>query len=115
MTSGELVVNKSINIAAVAAQNVTVSGNHKSRVFDLSDDAVVTINGLNVTGGSSSSGGAVLVESGCSLTLVQCSLNGNQALGDSNGNALGGAIWNQAGASLSYPAEHVLRQRDGWY
>ena len=101
LTSGELVVNKSINIAGVAAQNVTVSGNHESRVFHLSGDAVVTINGLRITGGNSSSGGAVLVESGCSLTLAQCSLTANAALNDSNGNALGGAIWNQADASLS--------------
>ena len=101
LTSGELVVNKSINIAGVAAQNVTVSGNHASRVFQLSGDAVVTINGLRITGGTSSSGGAVLVESGCSLTLAQCSLSANAALNDSNGNALGGAIWNQADASLS--------------
>ena len=101
LTSGELVVNKSINIAGVAAQNVTVSGNHASRVFHLSGDAGVTINGLRITAGSSSSGGAVLVESGCSLTLAQCSLSANAAQGDSNGNALGGAIWNQADASLS--------------
>jgi hypothetical protein len=101
LTSGELVVNKSVNIAGVAAQNVSVSGNHASRVFHLSGDAVVSIHGLSITSGSSSSGGAVLVQSGSSLTLTQCSLNGNEAVGDSNGNALGGAIWNQADASLT--------------
>ncbi len=101
LTSGELVVNKSVNIAGVGAQNVTVSGNHASRVFHLSGDALVTIRGLNITGGSSSSGGAVLVESGSSLTLAQCSLTGNEALGDSNGDAFGGAVFNQTAASLS--------------
>jgi hypothetical protein len=70
LTSGERVVSKSVNIEGVAAQNVTVSGSHASRVFDIKGDAVVTIHGLNITGGSSNAGGAVLVETGCSLTLA---------------------------------------------
>ncbi len=101
LTSGELVVSKSLSINGGAAANVTVSGGNVSRVFDISGDANVTFRGLNITDGSSNAGGGVLVESGSSLNITQCTLTANRALGDSNGNALGGAIWNQGGASLN--------------
>ena len=49
----------------------------------------------------SSQGGAVYIGGNAALTLNSDILSGNQAAGDSNGNALGGAVYNSAGANLT--------------
>ena len=49
----------------------------------------------------SSQGGAILIGGTAVLTLDSDMLSGNQAVGDANGNALGGAVYNGAGASLT--------------
>jgi len=101
LTSGDLAVSKNLTINALGARSVTVSGNDASRVFDIAGRAKVALSGLAITGGSSSTGGAVLIESGSTLIITQCTMTRNQAVTDPNGNAIGGAIANQPGASLS--------------
>ncbi len=70
-------------------------------MFDINGDATVTFSGLTITGGSANVGGGVLVETGSTLDITQCTLTDNEALGDVSGNAFGGAIMNEVGASLS--------------
>src|SRR6516164_7253278 len=51
LTSGELGIAKSLDIAGLGADQLAVSGNHQSRVFDISGGATVTIAGLTITDG----------------------------------------------------------------
>src|SRR5262245_1090296 len=48
LTGGELVITKSLDIEGPGAKWLTVSGNHASRVFDISAGATVTIAGMTL-------------------------------------------------------------------
>jgi len=101
LTSGELVVNQSLNIDGLGAQKLSISGGGNSRVFDVVVGATVTLSGLTITAGTADVGGGIMNEAGATLYISQCALTGNQALGGASGNAQGGAIFNAAGANLS--------------
>ena len=82
------------------AAGVTVSGGGLSRVFQVDKGVTASISGLTITGGKTASNGGGLYNFG-TITLTNCTLSGNQAVGDANGNALGGAVYNSAEASLT--------------
>ena len=52
LTGGQLVINKNLDIEGPGAVNLTVSGNNASRVFDITNNATVTIAGLTITDGA---------------------------------------------------------------
>jgi hypothetical protein len=128
LTSGELGVGRDLTIIGPAA-GLTVSGNNSSRVFDIVGGTVVISNlvisggrmvGPNGTGGTllnpnggtggPAQGGSIL-NSG-NLSLINCTLRANAAVGGQGGAALqggnsgsggpayGGAICNFGGLSL---------------
>jgi hypothetical protein len=101
LSSGPLALSSNLTINGLGAGLLAISGNHASQLFSLSGSAQVTLANLTLTGGMSSQGGAVSIGGTAALTLDSDILSGNQAIGDSNGNALGGAIYNSAGASLT--------------
>lgn len=84
LTSGELIVDKSVTIRATGAHKLSVSGNGTSRVFHIMPDTVVTISGLTITNGSPSgtfpanSGGGIYNDH-AQLTVSSCILSGNSA------------------------------------
>src|SRR5437764_2047767 len=51
LTSGELLVAKSITIAGPGAENLAINGNAKSTVFHIAPGQTVTISGLTITNG----------------------------------------------------------------
>src|SRR5207302_1486338 len=51
LTSGELVINKSLDIEGPSAGRLTVSGNNASRVFDIQGGVTVTLAGLTIANG----------------------------------------------------------------
>src|SRR5215216_754803 len=51
LTSGELLVNKSVTINGPGPNNLTVDGNHASRVFRVIGGVTATIGGLSITNG----------------------------------------------------------------
>src|SRR5262249_13173178 len=51
LTSGELIINKSLDIEWQAAGALTVSGNNASRVFDIQGSVTVTLSGLTIANG----------------------------------------------------------------
>src|SRR5262245_41402520 len=51
LTGGELSVTDDLTIDGPGAQCLTVSGNHASRVFDISGGVTVTIDGLTIRDG----------------------------------------------------------------
>ncbi|MDJ0571132.1 MAG: choice-of-anchor Q domain-containing protein [Pleurocapsa sp. MO_192.B19] len=63
LNQGELLIDKSLNINGLGANNLTVSGNDRSRVFKIDDgdahnQANVSIDGLTISDGRSSEGGS---------------------------------------------------------
>lgn len=76
LTSGELYINKSVTIQGPGASQLTISGNHASRVFEVGS-VTATIAGLTISNGYASTGGAI-VNSG-TLTIRNSTLSGNTA------------------------------------
>jgi len=58
LTSGELLVNKSVTINGPGSDHLIIDGNHASRVFHVSGGVTATIAGLTITNGSASDWGA---------------------------------------------------------
>jgi hypothetical protein len=86
------------------AAGVTVSGNQKSRVFEVGDTThhpTVTISGLTVIQGSANVGGGILANSGVTLMLTNCTLSGNAARDGPGAGGNGGGIRENAGTLLA--------------
>jgi hypothetical protein len=102
LTSGQLDLSKSLDIEGPGADQLAISGNHQSRIFNISGGATVTIAGLTITNGQSvgANGGGIL-NNASTLTLANDVLSHNQTLGLPGGSVRGGAIENAAGAILT--------------
>jgi uncharacterized repeat protein (TIGR01451 family) len=105
LTSGELLINKTLTLQNTSGQSITISGNYASRVFHLQNNSTpitVTISGLNVTAGLTTSGGSqngagIWVNPGTgTLTAIlsQVSVFNNVASGANN---TGGGLQNDGG------------------
>lgn len=90
LTTGELLVDKSITISGPGWDNLTVNPNGSSRVFHVSGGVSVTIAGLTVTNGSAydNSGGGGIYNDHSTLTVSNCVLSANST------EFGGGAIYN---------------------
>ncbi len=94
LTSGELLLNKSVTISAsTLASAVTVDGQHSSRMFEVANGATVVLEGLVLTNGYASAGGAIL--NGGNLTLNRCTVTGCAVSGGGGG----GGIYNNLGSA----------------
>jgi hypothetical protein len=90
LTSGELLVNKSVTISGPGATMLTVDANHTSRVFDIASGKDVTISGLTITNGSAPIGfGGGIYNDHARLTVSGCTISGNSA-----DQGQGGGIYN---------------------
>ena len=80
LTSGHLVVDKSVTINGPGAANLAVDGNGVSRVFYIGSGRTVTIAGLTITNGNGfgSSGGGIYNDH-ATLTVTNSTLSGNSA------------------------------------
>jgi len=93
LTTGELLVTKSISIAGPGSDQLTLDGNHASRIFLVGDGPTVTIAGLTITNGvanANSNGGGIINDSS-TLTVRNCTISGNSA---PSAWGLGGGIYN---------------------
>lgn len=88
LTTGELVVNKSVTISGPRAANVIVDGNGSSRVFHIVSDQTVSISDLTVRNGfATANDGGGIYNDHATLTLNNCTMTANAA-------GYGGAIYN---------------------
>src|SRR5437899_10207528 len=84
LTSGELVVDKSITISGPGADNLAVNGNAKSRVFYIGAGRTVTISRLTITSGNTCNmypcyyGGGIYNDH-ATFTLNNCTISDNSA------------------------------------
>jgi hypothetical protein len=95
LTSGELTVNKSLNIVGLGEDDLTVSGNDVSRVFHVTSGVTVSLSALTIAHGHASIGGGL--DNAGNLTIRDSVLADNQSVGGAGG----GAILNEVGATLS--------------
>ena len=98
LTSGELLVDKSVAIIGPGANTLAVDANHASRVFYIASGKTVTISGLSITNGTASpsvpyyyNGGGIYNDH-ATLTVSNCTVSGNSTPTDSFGQ--GGGIFN---------------------
>ena len=75
LTSGELLVTRSITISGPGAENLAVNGNAKSSVFHIAPGRTVTISGLTIANGS----GGGIHNDHAALTLNNCTIAGNSS------------------------------------
>jgi hypothetical protein len=105
LTGGQLNITDDLTIEGPGANTLAVSGNHASRIFNISGGVTVTIAGLTITDGLAAGGpgqGGGILNTGSNLTVAHDVLSNNEALGNSgNGNGAAGAIESTAGATLN--------------
>ena len=94
LTTGELLVDKSVTINGPGAANLAVNGNASSRVFHIGPDKTVTISGLTITNGFAREAGGGIQNDHATLAIDNCTVSGNRA------NWGGGGVSND-GATLT--------------
>lgn len=87
LTSGELLVSKSVTINGAGADVLAVDGNAASRVFFINSGETVTISDLTIRNGQGNFGGGILNGDVATLTIANSTLSGNMA-------GFGGGIFN---------------------
>jgi CSLREA domain-containing protein len=93
--SGELFINKNLQVLGTGADKLTISGNNVSRVFRIGSGVTATLDGLTISGGNALSapvvsGGGGIYNGGGTLMLTSSSVSGNTA-------SFGGGILNESG------------------
>jgi CSLREA domain-containing protein len=113
----ELLIYKSLNIVGPGAGQLTIDANQQSRIVEIALNATVSISGITLfhgaamgspgqpdsattpaTHGGPAYGGAVLVNSGATLTLDECVVDSNTAAGGFGGLVFNGLVSTIAGA-----------------
>jgi len=87
LTSGQLLVDKSVIINGAGADVLALDGNATSRVFQTVTGEAVSISGLTIRSGQSGQGGGILNADTATLTIINSTLGGNAA-------GLGGGVFN---------------------
>ncbi len=102
--NSELLITDSVMIDGPGANELSVSGNNSSRVFEVAAGQNVAISGLTIKGGQevAANGGGILVDAGATLNLEQVVVAGNSASADSAGNyGSGGGIENDGSLTVT--------------
>jgi hypothetical protein len=95
LTSGELLVDKSVTIDGAGADVLAIDGNAGSRVFQIGSGETVTISGLTIRNGHDDNiGGGIDNEGGAALTITNSTLSANTAGSVNNPAVAGGGIYN---------------------
>ena len=96
LTSGQLIVDKSVTISGPGANLLAVDGNTNDRVFSINPGETVIISGLTITNGHALTGGndgGGILNVNATLTVIGCILSGNSGNGFLSN---GGGIANEA-------------------
>jgi hypothetical protein len=95
LSSGKLLVDKSVTINGAGADVLAVDGNATSRVFEIGSGETVTISGLTIRNGHDDTiGGGIDNESSATLTITNSILSSNTAGSVGNPSVEGGGIFN---------------------
>ena len=77
LTTGELLVDKSVTINGAGADVLAVDGHATSSVFQIGSGKTVTISDLTIRNGEGNFGGGILNGGGATLTISNSTLSGN--------------------------------------
>src|SRR5262249_24642925 len=101
----ELAITKSLDIEGLGANQLTISGNNHSRVFDITGYvATVTLAGLTISDGLDESIGGFNgggIKNVGTLTVNSCTLSGNVAHSSPFNSTDGGAIFNSGNLTIN--------------
>src|SRR5580765_1341847 len=99
LTSGELLVSRSITISGPGATNLGVNANAKSRVFHIAPGKTVAISALTITNGYANNqpvlDGGGIYNDHATLTVDNCTISNNSAFRD------GGGVHNVGAATMT--------------
>ncbi len=102
LSEGQLVIDKSLIIQGPGADQLTVSGQHSSRVFSVvAGDVSVTLAGLTIAEGAAIQGGGIFEGGGATLTVIDCTISGNRVHGGPGEAGKGAGIYADSGATLT--------------
>ena len=104
LTSGPLTLGVNLTIDGPGASKLTVSGDQARQVFVIGSGTTAKLSGMTIANGYAVQGGGI--DNFGTLSVSQCVLLGNTAVGGSGdsttpGAANGGGIANEVGASLT--------------
>jgi len=97
--------NGSLTINGPGANQLSISGNMQSRVFSINSGAIVTINGINVTGGngvgnnSSGNGGGIFSNGSTTIAINNSTISSNTA--QRGGGMSGNGSWSIFNSTIS--------------
>jgi hypothetical protein len=98
LTKGELLINKNLTIAGPGAGELTLSGNHASRVFEVAIGTHVALAGLTISNGLAAGADGGGIDNSGTLTVSGSILSGNSTNYRWKGNNIvggeGGGIYN---------------------
>jgi hypothetical protein len=77
LTSGQLLVDKSVTINGAGADLLAIDGNATSRIFQIGTGKTVTISGLTIRNGQGNFGGGIFNGASATLTITNSTLSGN--------------------------------------
>ncbi len=99
LTSGELLVSRSITISGPGATNLGVNANAKSRVFHIAPGKTVAISAITITNGYANNqpvlDGGGIYNDHATLTVDNCTISNNSAFRD------GGGVHNAGAATMT--------------
>jgi CSLREA domain-containing protein len=84
LTSGDILIEKSLTITGTGANLLTISGNNASRIFRFINVPSAAISGMTITHGNTDNGGGIF-SFGSNLSITNCVVSGNRATGNSGG------------------------------
>jgi hypothetical protein len=95
LTTGELLIDKSVTISGPGAAILAVDGNSTSRVLHVGQGTTVSISGLTLMRGYAALNGGGILNDHATLTVLNSTVSGNYAY------SAGGGIYNDASNSGS--------------
>lgn len=78
-------VSQNIEIASASYKRIKLDGGGTTQLFTVSDPITLTLRELTLQNGSGTSGGAMIIGAGSSVTLDKCVINGCSALAHGGG------------------------------
>jgi hypothetical protein len=97
LTSGQLLVDKSVMIKGPGADMLAIDGNMGSRVFQIGlgqTGETVTISGLTIRNAQGNFGGGIFTTNAVTATIINCTVSGSSA-------GFGGGIFNDAAMTIA--------------
>ena len=102
LTQGKLLINKNLDILGPGANNLAVSGQNLSRVFEIAFGVTDTISGLTIKNGRAAGYGGGIYNDRGTLTISNSTLTGNSAIGGTGGGGIfNGGTMTVSGSTLS--------------